>query len=449
MTTWTDRVQTHAAFTSLANVESLLEQIEPRMSNVSQPDIAIPDFDRIRQVTALTRRLVDSVDPNLAPISGLTTVQSTMEQVKQYLGSFNSDPAQISYLQQANTALDPLLTVLPMFLVVRDEADARGVKEALVSLRQSAAQNLRHATEDVIRLRTAVSAVQTQVQAQENELTTQKGRLDQNITTFQQQFSTAQESRNTEFNAGQTARASEFNSAQVTRAAEFTAAQEARQQAANTQLAEQKERLDKLVADQREAATEFLRESVEAREEADRALTEQAGRLLDAIGDQLKEAQKVAGIIGQTGMAAGFQRVANEERAAAEKWNRIAVIAFVGLILCAMVIFLPTMQGDFDWRAFAGRAFISLTFGLFAGYAAQQARHHQRSERITRQMELEMASVGPFLAPLEEKDRNEMILKLADRMFAQPPVLDAASKADPPSSVLIEAMKAAGGIYKK
>lgn len=60
-----------------------------------------------------------------------------------------------------------------------------------------------------------------------------------------------------------------------------------------------------------------------------------------------------------------------------------------------------------------------------------------------------MASVGPFFAPLDEKDHNEMNLKFAGRMLAQPPLVDAAAKADPPSSALIEAMKTAGGMYQK
>ena len=36
-------------------------------------------------------------------------------------------------------------------------------------------------------------------------------------------------------------------------------------------------------------------------------------------------------------------------------------------------------------------------------------------------MELEIASIGPFLQPLELKDRQEALRQLADRIFAQQP----------------------------
>jgi hypothetical protein len=48
-----------------------------------------------------------------------------------------------------------------------------------------------------------------------------------------------------------------------------------------------------------------------------------------------------------------------------------------------------------------------------------QVSRHQKNERGLRQAELEIASLDPFLATLDDKDRNEVKKEFASRYFGQ------------------------------
>lgn len=74
----------------------------------------------------------------------------------------------------------------------------------------------------------------------------------------------------------------------------------------------------------------------------------------------------------------------------------ITVVALVGLITIAIVAFLPAIGGAFSWGSFAGRVFISLTFGVLAAYAASQAGKYQKVERQNRRLALELEAIGPY-----------------------------------------------------
>jgi hypothetical protein len=88
-----------------------------------------------------------------------------------------------------------------------------------------------------------------------------------------------------------------------------------------------------------------------------------------------------------------------------------------GLIAFAIVAFQTTIQGDFRWGVFGARAFVAITFGIAAAWAAREAEKHQNSERRNRKMELELASISPYLALLPEQTQFEVKKELAQRFF--------------------------------
>ena len=67
-------------------------------------------------------------------------------------------------------------------------------------------------------------------------------------------------------------------------------------------------------------------------------------------------------------------------------------------------------------------------------------------------MELELASVGPFLQQLPEADRHAMLRQLADRMFAQLPAANGATAETPvkfPAAEAFGAIKTVAELAKK
>ncbi|MGM0879716.1 MAG: hypothetical protein ACQEXQ_01595 [Bacillota bacterium] len=68
--------------------------------------------------------------------------------------------------------------------------------------------------------------------------------------------------------------------------------------------------------------------------------------------------------------------------------------------------FLFTTDKSFSWSVFSGRVFVAATFGVLATYGGRQAGKHQVAERLNRKMELELASIDPYLASMPEDFRT-------------------------------------------
>ena len=121
----------------------------------------------------------------------------------------------------------------------------------------------------------------------------------------------------------------------------------------------------------------------------------------------------------------------------------------LGLIGFAIFAFVDTLGAVFNWGTFGGRAFVALTFGVLAAYAARQAEKHEQVERRSRRLELELAALDPFLEPLPEAERFAVKRQMADRLFGQPDFVPSTSASDTSGSVFDLLKLAIQGLSKK
>jgi hypothetical protein len=149
------------------------------------------------------------------------------------------------------------------------------------------------------------------------------------------------------------------------------------------------------------------------------SLQKQVTGLLTVIEEQKRHAEKLVGIITDTGMVGGYQRIADEERRASRLWKGIAFFTMIGLICFAVWAFNATLERPFDWGPAISKLLVTLAFVFLAGYAGIQVERHQRTERTNRRLELALASVEPFLATLSAEERNEVKKQLAEKLFIQ------------------------------
>src|SRR5690606_18374395 len=133
---------------------------------------------------------------------------------------------------------------------------------------------------------------------------------------------------------------------------------------------------------------------------------------------QRDRAQNIVGVIANTGMAGGYQKVADEEQKSAKLWKRGAVASLIILSILTIVwLFQP--KGDLTWELIAMRF---LLFGSLAGvatYAARQGFRHEQAARNNRILELELASLDPYLAELPADTRVELKTMFAQRVFGR------------------------------
>lgn len=393
MSQWIDRIQGHALFKELADLEQALETSR----EAAQADTtSFEAWERIERISKFIRPYLTAQDPLLVSPAHLSNAQGQIQQTRGQLNNFASN-RNVAHLNEANNYLDNVLTYLASIPRLDKKILAQELGEAAASYKKSVGGLVRTFEKQFANLTTQKDALQTRIQELTAEVTAEKQRADNIISQMQQQFSVAQESRQTEAISNESKRASEFEVAEEARAEENETAQ-----ASNQKLFDA-----------------FMVSAKTAHESLRAELANQSKALIDSLVEQKVHAEKVVGIISTEAVAHGYGKTANEERDAAKIWRIVAVVALVVWIIAGLVFFSLTYDKDLSLSALARQFLISTPFVLLAGFAALQVSKHQRAERLNRQQELEIAAIDPYLATFDDDTRNEVKRLLAERLFGQ------------------------------
>lgn len=403
----------------LREVGTAIMEAEPIAAEV---DEASPHLIRVKTITAFALARLQETDPELIPISPLDNMQGQLTQMISAIQSFTSS-RNISFLRNANQNADLILTSLAQLISFVSVPEVEHVRDAVVSFRDALGQHLRFAATDIAPLRDSVQQLTSRTEQLSNDVSSQRAQLATLSTDHQAQFSTAQEKRLTDFANAQQQRADDFTKSEAERAAQSD-------EATHTFTSQHETLLEDFAAKHQtamqEASTAFAQTAQSLRSSADQTLKK--------IDEYRAEAEKLLGIIGNVGITSGHQKEANHARTLSWVWQGLTLLSMAGLIYVAWHAFLPTInkQQAFNWGAFAGRVFVSLTFGVFAGYSAHQATQYQERERRNRKIALELQSLGPYLASLPEEKQQEFRLLMADRTFGRDEPMSASQ---PPTNV--------------
>jgi hypothetical protein len=248
-------------------------------------------------------------------------------------------------------------------------------------------------------LQQRLTELQTQLETTQNEIQTQKGRLDTAIAEFQQQFSKQQDARQEQFTAAEKERTEGFSKALDERDKKFDEVSDAH-----------KERFDKIC----DAASDKL---AKLHEET----TVQIKSYIGTLDEYKEKAEKLVHVIGNTGMVGGYQKTANTERTTARVWQVLAVLSLGGFIWFAVSLSSAALAAQISWGNFGARAVVAFAFGIAAAFCARQSDRHEDSEAYNRRIELELASIDPYLVGLPDDTQHAVKVELAKRLFGQKP----------------------------
>lgn len=249
------------------------------------------------------------------------------------------------------------------------------MNEAISSFRRSVGQYHRYVSDEHDGTQAQIESAKEELEQLDSNISAQRNRADEIVNEFQRQFSESEERRRSELEESKKSQENNFNML--------------------------RERLESEFA-------EFLEEQ-----------TAQSSNNLEKISAHKERAEELIHVIANTGMVGGYQKIANDERKSAFRWQLIAVGAFIGLIIFAIFAFAATLGSNVSWQAFVARAFVAATFGLLAAYAARQADRHESVERSSRRLELALASVDPYLVDLPEDQQHEVKQALAMKFFGE------------------------------
>lgn len=408
MSHWTEKIENHQIFNELKEINTSLELSK---DHCLKEKTLIDNWERAKAVATHARKILDQADPLLISIGNLNNISLTLQQARVEINNFiaNLNPG---HWTNAQAQLDNCLIHLAA-VPLQDHHGIEDMRKSASTYRMSVADLFEAIKRDGEEISKSQTELQNKINDATNEITAQKQRLDTAISTFQQQFSEAQQARQSEFSASEQARTSAAQENEEGRQLSFEAAQKQRDELEKSNAEAAKESHSNLIAE----------------------LKSNTNETISTIEQQKIHAQKLVGIISNTGMAYGFQANANKERDEANTWKNVAALSLIAWIFIGGIFFALTYDKDLTFAAVARQFLLSTPFVLLAGFAALQVNRHQKNERQMRQAELEIASIDPFLATLSDEDRNEVKREFANRYFGQK---ETEHKQEPSPSNLIE-----------
>lgn len=400
---WDDQFEGHAVFTTLAMVRERLDKIGEALDDAEEMEA----HARLGRVLDHVEGSLKNADPELVPAGPLDQINGQLEAMASSLQQYEATP-QATYLDQANSYADALLGPAAQLSPRASQAGSHDLQSAVSTFRRSSGQHLRNIEQEVSELQAKADEVRQQLETQETKITTQDARLDSVVSEFQAQFSTSEDQRRAEFN-----QAVEEGRSQLREAVD------AADSAVKAAIEQASADLGELLEKSKTASGEAL---AEVQERADQQFKEFSGtgnQRVSQLDELLKKAVKTVGVIGSTGMAGGYQIVANDEKKAANFWRWIAVVGLASAVAATIFALWHGISEGFELDRFFAKVTVAVPLIALASYAARESSKHREQERINRQIELQLASLDAYLVTLPEPEQNRVRAKLADRFFGE------------------------------
>jgi hypothetical protein len=373
-----ERITAHASYINMERVIQILNEI-------SSSDISVREIEMLERVNVtfdFLKNSLDKVDPWLISTSTLDNLNNPISQVLREITSYNNNGNE-GHLANVCSYLESLVSFFSQIVVTRTPEEIEGVRSSIIKFRQSVGQHLGN----IEREANETSVVLTKNTEKLNELTTsidtQKSRIDTIVSDFQSQFLQNQTQRTEQFTTFLKESESEFNDIM-----------ENRDNSLKQQLIEQ--------SDSFKSLTDDFKTKMQSE--------------LDQINAMNKEAEKILGIMSMKGLAQGYQKIANSEGWKAIVWNIISLSSLIGVLVFGYQ-FIILHEGTMSWTTLISRIVLTGVGITLFTYCAKQAANHRTEERHNRRIELELASLDPYIKDLEPDKQKEVKQNLVEKYF--------------------------------
>lgn len=216
-------------------------------------------------------------------------------------------------------------------------------------------------------------------------------------------------------------------------------------------IAKQEERLNSLVQQSDKAVAQFNERSAAAERERDAKFAAELDVLRKSSTDQLKETQATFGaqqtelktsaeavlkdmesfksqaaslleVIGEIGVASPYDKTAIEDRRAALWLRGLAGLFFAGMVTTVVLTAVHLVTNGLAIGYMIFRFMTALIFAIPGYYFAREASKFQHEADRNRRLQLELASVGPFIESLDAQKKATLREELARKYFSGTPV---------------------------
>lgn len=147
------------------------------------------------------------------------------------------------------------------------------------------------------------------------------------------------------------------------------------------------------------------------------SLDDQSTQIIEGLNSKLGEAKKIVNIIGNVGVTGNYQNIANRHSLSAEIFRGIALFFMVlmsGLLIWSII---DLSTGEFNLYKSLVRILAAAVLTYPAVYASRESTRHRNLETKNRNLELELASLGPFIELLPEDKKQKIKEDLVNKYF--------------------------------
>jgi len=380
--------------------------------------VALEALSRLRLILTVVGKRLAGLDRSLVYPPALDTIANGIQLAANEVAAFIGD-TNLGHLTNANGNADAALSGLAQIVVPQSSEDFLAAQHAADSYHRNTEQAFESSRAATSAISIALEAERTNLVQLSGDILAEKQRLSAVVSEHQAQFSAAQESRISE----SAARLHEQNEKFALLVSEYTQTLSVKSVEFSSLLeSARKEHIDRLAS-------------------LEKSFTSRADEIHEILKKRQTEINDLVGIVGNTAVTTGYQTSAERARRSARLWNIAAFVAMLGFIVVALCEFVPALGASFSWAALTGRVFVSLTVAVLVAYSAKQAGRYQRAFQRNEKMALELAAIGPFLAPLPVEKQHEFRLALGGRSFGRE---EASNDTEEGSQSLTDILKAKG-----
>ncbi|NCI45032.1 hypothetical protein [Sediminibacterium soli] len=191
--------------------------------------------------------------------------------------------------------------------------------------------------------------------------------------------------------------------------------------------------------------------NIKSFEEQKAQFEKQSSDTINSLNSKLAEANKIVNIVGNVGVTGNYQNIADENKKSADNFRSIALafmIIMSGLLIWSIIEI--SKNGEFNLYKSLVRILAAAVLTYPAVYAARESTKHRKLETQNRNLELELASIGPFIELLPEDKKQKIKEELVNKYFGnQSVVADVKGEEDVSVNALERIFKAVLPFIKK
>ncbi|WIH05959.1 hypothetical protein KHF85_05745 [Xanthomonas translucens pv. graminis] len=370
----TRTLKSHAIATSLMRLQELLNDPALQSPDVASDEQAQFNRDKLQNITKSLRSLVNQSTTTLVSETALNQMNANLQAPISELTAFVTN-RNMGHLANAVAQVDQnVLKYTWAFTPKVNPLSKADIGELIDSLQERSRQTIEQLNSQRELLEARVSEVNQSLLQQEARLT-------------------------------------EMKEAQALSKAEMAAS------LANLEIVFNKAEL------QRDSSfAELVKEAKSELEQAQKDFTETSQGFMTALEQHKHEAERIVQAVGDTGVTGNYRIIANQESTQANRWRWITV----GLFACGLCMAVATFYKFYhepvnatNTLAIAVRLLYALAIAAPAFYTARESARHRTNADRARQTELELASLGPFIELMEDRDKEEIRKSLIPTYFGR------------------------------